>query len=102
MYQLGIDIGSTTIKMALLCTMYEGSTKVLATAYERHNAAPAEVGRKMMEKMLASVESQKSKDRPSGSKLKGEEKISVAITGSKPRNTCCRRSLLCWTSAGRI
>ena len=93
MYQLGIDIGSTTIKMALLCTkdgytMYEGSTKdiqstkVIATAYERHNAAPAVVGKEMLKRMLASVESQKSKDRPSDSKLKGEEKVSIAITGS--------------------
>ena len=89
MYQLGIDIGSTTIKMALVnlspsLSSREGEQKavIVATAYERHNAAPAVVGKEMLKKMLASVESQKSKDRPSDSKLKGEEKISVAITGS--------------------
>ena len=89
MYQLGIDIGSTTIKMALVnlspsLSSREGEQKavIVATAYERHNAAPAVVGKEMLKKMLASVESQKSKDRPSDSKLKGEEKVSVAITGS--------------------
>ena len=85
MYQLGIDIGSTTIKMALLDVQGDDvqcTKEVIATAYERHNAAPAVVGSKMLKKMLASVESQKSKDRPSDSKLKGEEKVSVAITGS--------------------
>ena len=116
MYQLGIDIGSTTIKMALVafdnrcatvdtaplnrqatdasalptgCTSLapvgdpDEGPQVIATAYERHNASPSVVGSKMLKKMLASVvESQKSKDRPSDSKLKGEEKISIAITGS--------------------
>ena len=85
MYQLGIDIGSTTIKAALIKVQRDDvqcTKEVIATAYERHNAAPAVVGSKMLKKMLASVESQKSKDRPSDSKLKGEEKISVAITGS--------------------
>ena len=85
MYQLGIDIGSTTIKMALLDVQRDDvqcTKEVIATAYERHNAAPAVVGSKMLKKMLASVESQKSKDRPSDSEFKGEEKISVAITGS--------------------
>ena len=112
MYQLGIDIGSTTIKMALLkepSDQGQRTKEVIATAYERHNASPAVVGSKMLKKMLASVESQKSKDqrndglirsqselndglmkvesqkskaRPSDSKFNGEEKISVAITGS--------------------
>ena len=85
MYQLGIDIGSTTIKMALLRVQSDqgqGTKDVIATAYERHNAAPAVVGREMLKRMLASVESQKSEDRPSDSKLNGEEKISIAITGS--------------------
>lgn len=75
MYQLGIDIGSTTIKMALVnlspsLSSREGEQKavVVATAYERHNATPAEVGKEMLKRMLASVE-------------KGEE-ISIAITGS--------------------
>ena len=84
MYQLGIDIGSTTIKMALLNVQRDNvqcTTEVLATAYERHNADPATVGREMLKRMLASVESRKTKDRPSDSKRK-EEIISVAITGS--------------------
>ena len=85
MYQLGIDIGSTTIKMALLKVQSDqgqGTKDVIATAYERHNAAPAVVGREMLKRMLASVESQKSKDRPSDSKFNGEETVSIAITGS--------------------
>ncbi len=76
MYQLGIDIGSTTIKMALVnlspsLSSREGEQKavVVATAYERHNAAPAVVGKEMLKRMLASVEGE-------------EEKISIAITGS--------------------
>lgn len=81
MYQLGIDIGSTTIKMALValgnrCATVGGSDEVpqvIATAYERHNAAPAVVGSKMLKKILEPL---------SNSPLKGEEKISVAITGS--------------------
>ena len=71
MYQLGIDIGSTTIKAALIKVQRDDvqcTKEVIATAYERHNAAPAEVGRKMMEKMLNSLPS--------------DEKICVAITGS--------------------
>ena len=85
MYQLGIDIGSTTIKMALLKVQSDqgqGTKDVIATAYERHNAAPAVVGREMLKRMLASVGSQKSKDRPSDSKFNGEETVSIAITGS--------------------
>ena len=44
MYQLGIDIGSTTIKMALLDVQGDDvqcTKEVIATAYERHNAAPS-------------------------------------------------------------
>ena len=59
MYLLGIDIGSTTIKAALLLAEQD-ALKVVATAYERHNAAPAEVGRKMLQTMLSIVNSQKS------------------------------------------
>ena len=76
MYQLGIDIGSTTIKMALLKVLSnqvlsdqgQSTKEVVATAYERHNAAPAVVGKEMLKRMLESVEM-------------GEE-ISIAITGS--------------------
>ena len=81
MFLLGIDIGSTTIKAALLLAE-QGALKVVATAYERHNAAPAEVGRKMLQTMLSTVESRKSKDRPSDSKHEAEDMIRVAITGS--------------------
>lgn len=42
---------------------------MVATAYERHNAAPAVVGKEMLKRMLAAVEWE-------------EEKISIAITGS--------------------
>ena len=76
MYQLGIDIGSTTIKMALLDVQGDDvqcTKEVIATAYERHNAAPAVVGSKMLKKILEPL---------SNSPIKGEEKISVAITGS--------------------
>lgn len=50
-YFLGIDIGSTTIKAALLSADH----RVLATDYRRHNAAPAMVGRQMLHAMLSSV-----------------------------------------------
>ncbi|MBQ9340266.1 MAG: hypothetical protein IJS13_08045 [Paludibacteraceae bacterium] len=72
MYQLGIDIGSTTIKMALLETgdIQQGGSKpkVVATAYERHNAAPALVGREMMTHLLEN--------------LPADAELSVAMTGS--------------------
>ena len=76
MYQLGIDIGSTTIKMALLDVQGDDvqcTKEVIATAYERHNAAPAVVGSEMLKNILEPL---------SNSPLKGEEKVSVAITGS--------------------
>ena len=67
MYQLGIDIGSTTIKMALVCRLH-GSPQVLATAYERHNAAPAVIGKSMLSQLLAD--------------LPDEAEVAIAITGS--------------------
>ena len=76
MYQLGIDIGSTTIKAALIKVQRDDAQctkEVIATAYERHNAAPAVVGSKMLKNILEPL---------SNSPLKGEEKVSVAITGS--------------------
>ena len=81
MYLLGIDIGSTTIKAALLLAEQD-ALKVVATAYERHNAAPVEVGRKMLQTMLSIVNSQKSKDCPSDSMHEDKKLIRLAITGS--------------------
>ena len=60
MYKLGIDIGSTTIKMALI-KVESQKTKdrpsdskpvVLATDYRRHNAEPMKVGQEMIEGIL--------------------------------------------------
>ena len=53
MYRLGIDIGSTTIKMALVEVLSDQvqSTKevrILATDYRRHNAEPMKVGQEMI------------------------------------------------------
>lgn len=57
MYKLGIDIGSTTIKMALVevSNDHVQSTfgiKVLATDYQRHNAEPMKVGQEMIDGLL--------------------------------------------------
>lgn len=57
MYRLGIDIGSTTIKMALVEVQGDDvqSTKevrILATDYRRHNAEPMKVGQEMIEGIL--------------------------------------------------
>lgn len=77
MYKLGIDIGSTTIKMALI--KLEGQKTndlpsdskpvVLATDYRRHNAEPMKVGQEMIEGILGAISNQHSA-------------ISVGITGS--------------------
>lgn len=79
MYKLGIDIGSTTIKMALIEVPSDQvpsdkvqSTKevrILATDYRRHNAEPMKVGQEMIEGILKAVSDQHSA-------------ISVGITGS--------------------
>ncbi len=74
MYRLGIDIGSTTIKMALVEVQGDDvqSTKevrILATDYRRHNAEPMKVGQEMIEGILKAVSDQYSA-------------ISVGITGS--------------------
>ena len=74
MYKLGIDIGSTTIKMALVEVQGDDvqSTKevrILATDYRRHNAEPMKVGQEMIEGILKAVSDQYSA-------------ISVGITGS--------------------
>ena len=77
MYRLGIDIGSTTIKMALI-KVESQKTKdrpsdskpvVLATDYCRHNAEPMKVGQEMIEGILKAVSDQHSA-------------INVGITGS--------------------
>ena len=58
MYKLGIDIGSTTIKMALIKAESQESkiespkAVVLATDYRRHNAEPMKVGKEMIEGIL--------------------------------------------------
>ncbi len=74
MYRLGIDIGSTTIKMALVEVQGDDvqSTKevrILATDYRRHNAEPMKVGQEMIEGILKAVSNQHSA-------------INVGITGS--------------------
>ncbi|MBQ7381784.1 MAG: hypothetical protein IJ047_08150 [Paludibacteraceae bacterium] len=77
MYKLGIDIGSTTIKMALVEVESQKSKDrpsdskpvVLATDYRRHNAEPMKVGQEMIEGILKAVSDQHSA-------------ISVGITGS--------------------
>ena len=74
MYRLGIDIGSTTIKMALVEVQGDDvqSTKevrILATDYRRHNAEPMKVGQEMIEGILKAVSDQHSA-------------ISIGITGS--------------------
>lgn len=60
---MGIDIGSTTIKAALL----DADLQVLATDYRRHNAAPAAVGQQILHALLSGLD---------------EAEITVAITGS--------------------
>ena len=57
MYKLGIDIGSTTIKMALVEVSNDhvqstSGIKVLATDYQRHNAEPMKVGQEMIDGLL--------------------------------------------------
>ena len=77
MYKLGIDIGSTTIKMALIKVDSQKSKDrpsdskpvVLATDYRRHNAEPMKVGQEMIEGILKAVSDQHSA-------------INVGITGS--------------------
>jgi activator of 2-hydroxyglutaryl-CoA dehydratase len=62
MYRLGIDIGSTTIKMALIEVSGEAKSvsgtphiKILATDYRRHNAEPLKAGQEMMEGILSAI-----------------------------------------------
>ena len=74
MYRLGIDIGSTTIKMALVEVLSDQvpsakEVRILATDYRRHNAEPMKVGQEMIEGILKAVSDQHSA-------------INVGITGS--------------------
>ena len=78
MYKLGIDIGSTTIKMALVKVNDErlavngtpSSIEILATDYRRHNAEPMKVGAEMIATILQC------------SGLMGEGGLTIGITGS--------------------
>lgn len=64
MYKLGIDIGSTTIKMALIkvdsrkSKVERPKAVVLATDYRRHNAEPMKVGQDMIEGILSVLREQ--------------------------------------------
>ena len=73
MYSLGIDIGSTTIKMALV----DACGQVLACDYRRHNANPMAVAREIMTSMEA-------KEVRSIGRTTAPESIKVAVgmTGS--------------------
>ncbi len=73
MYSLGIDIGSTTIKMALV----DARGQVLACDYRRHNANPMAVAREMLTSMEA-------KEVQSHDRTTAPESIKVAVgmTGS--------------------
>ena len=85
MYRLGIDIGSTTIKMALI-KVESQKTKdrpsdskpvVLATDYRRHNAEPMKVGREMIDGILSTLSEQS--ERSFDFERSG---LTIGITGS--------------------
>lgn len=73
MYSLGIDIGSTTIKMALV----DARGQVLACDYRRHNANPMAVARDILTSMEA--KEVQSPDRTTAAK---SIKVAVGMTGS--------------------
>ena len=85
MYRLGIDIGSTTIKMALIKVESQKSKDrpsdskpvVLATDYRRHNAEPMKVGQEMIEGILSTLREQS--ERSFDFERSG---LSIGITGS--------------------
>ena len=82
MYKLGIDIGSTTIKMALIEVPSDQvpSTKdvrILATDYRRHNAEPMKVGQEMIEGILSTLSEQS--ERSFDFERSG---LTIGITGS--------------------
>lgn len=73
MYSLGIDIGSTTIKMALV----DARGQVLACDYRRHNANPMAVAREMLTSMEA-----KEVQSPDRTTAAESIKVAVGMTGS--------------------
>ena len=85
MYRLGIDIGSTTIKMALIKVESQKSKDrpsdskpvVLATDYRRHNAEPMKVGQEMIEGILSTLREQS--ERSFDLERSG---LTIGITGS--------------------
>lgn len=85
MYRLGIDIGSTTIKMALIKVESQKSKDrpsdskpvVLATDYRRHNAEPMKVGQEMIEGILSTLREQS--ERSFDFERSG---LTIGITGS--------------------
>lgn len=83
MYKLGIDIGSTTIKMALIKAESQESkiespkAEVLATDYRRHNAEPMKVGQEMLEGILSVLREQS--ERSFDFERSG---LTIGITGS--------------------
>ena len=85
MYKLGIDIGSTTIKMALIKVESQKSKDrpsdskpvVLATDYRRHNAEPMKVGQEMIEGILSTLSEQS--ERSFDFEQSG---LTIGITGS--------------------
>lgn len=72
-YKLGIDIGSTTIKMALLSSDESNHVQVIATDYRRHHAAPASVGSAMLTRLFSCEEMMQ---------IDASESVEVALTGS--------------------
>ena len=73
MYSLGIDIGSTTIKMALV----DARGLVLACDYRRHNANPMAVAREILTSMEA-----KEVQSPDRTTAPESIKVAVGMTGS--------------------
>ena len=89
MYQLGIDIGSTTIKAALIkvqrddvqCTK---EVRILATDYRRHNAEPMKVGQEMIEGILqrSGLTASKANGLIATWSNSPQDGLTIAITGS--------------------
>ena len=92
MYKLGIDVGSTTIKMALIKVESQESKvesqesgdrpsdskpEVIATDYRRHNAEPMKVGKQMIESILSTLRGQS--ERSFDFEQSG---LTIGITGS--------------------
>ncbi len=87
MYKLGIDIGSTTIKMALIEVPSDQvlsgqvpsakDVRILATDYRRHNAEPMKVEQEMIEGILSTLSEQS--ERSFDFERSG---LSIGITGS--------------------